>query len=185
MPTIFTHTAVPLAIGLGLGSRQISPRLLVAGVIASIAPDLVVLAFRFGVAYSDIEGHRGLFHSLAFALSLALLATAAAGPLRTTRGRAFAFVLASAASHGLLDMLTTGGLGVAWFWPFSGTRHFLPWQVIKVSPLSLQRLLSPAGRAVIASELWIVWLPATASCLALWIARRVRADAGATPRRDA
>jgi inner membrane protein len=179
MPTIFTHTAVPLAIGLGLGSRVISPRLLVAGVVASIAPDVDVLDFRFGIAYSDIEGHRGLLHSFAFALLLALLAMMATGPLRTTRARAFAFVLASAASHGLLDMLTTGGLGVAWFWPFSEARHFFPWQVIKVSPLSLQRLLSPAGRAVIASELWYVWLPATALCLSLWVARQSRA----TPRR--
>lgn len=185
MPTIFTHTAVPLAIGLGLGARLISPRLLVAGVVASIAPDLDVLGFRFGVAYSDIEGHRGLFHSFAFALLLALLAAIAAGLLRTTRIRAFAFVLASAASHGLLDMLTTGGLGVAWFWPFSEARLFFPWHLIKVSPLSLQRLLSPAGRAVIVSELWIVWLPATAACLSSLIARRVRVGAGATPRRGA
>jgi inner membrane protein len=173
MPTIFTHTAVPLAIGLGLGTRLISPRLLAAGIVASIAPDVDVLGFHFGIAYSDIAGHRGLFHSFAFALLLALLAALAAGPLRTTRGRAFAFVLACAASHGLLDMLTTGGLGVAWFWPFSDTRHFLPWQVIKVSPLSLHRLLSPAGRAVIASELWIVWLPAVLVCLSILGVRRV------------
>ena len=143
MPTILTHTAVPLAIGLGLGcSVTISPRLLPAsGILASMAPDLDVIGFHFGVAYADIDGHRGLLHSLAFALLLALLAAIAARPLRTTSGRAFAFVLACAASHGLLDMMTTGRLGVAWFWPFSGVRHFLPWQVIKVSPLTLHRLL--------------------------------------------
>src|SRR4051794_20587850 len=111
MPTIFTHIAVPLAIGIGLGTRRISPRLLAAGIAASIAPDLDVLGFRWGVAYADIDGHRGLFHSLAFAFVLGLLAASAAGALRSTAGRAFAFVLACAASHGLLDMLTTGGLG--------------------------------------------------------------------------
>ena len=185
MPTIFTHTAVPLAIGLGLGTRMISPRLLLAGVVATIAPDLDVVGFRFGIAYSDIEGHRGLLHSFAFALLLALLAATGAGPLRTTRTRAFCFVLVSAASHGLLDMLTTGGLGVAWFWPFSEARHFFPWRVIRVSPLSLQRLLSPAGREVIASELWVVWLPAAALCMSLWIAQRTRADTSVTPRRGA
>jgi len=173
MPTILTHTAVPLAIGIGLGSAAVSPRLLLVGVLASIAPDLDVAAFHFGVAYSDIKGHRGWMHSFAFALMLALLASVAAAPLRTTRRRAFAFVLVSAASHGLLDMLTTGGLGAACFWPFSDTRHFLPWQVIKVSPLSLHRLLSPTGRAVMESELHRVWLPAAASCSALWIARRL------------
>jgi membrane-bound metal-dependent hydrolase YbcI (DUF457 family) len=43
MPTILTHTAVPLALGLGLGPRAIPPRLLVAGVTASMVPDLDVL----------------------------------------------------------------------------------------------------------------------------------------------
>lgn len=181
MPTIFTHVAVPLAIGLGLGAPTVSPRLLAAGVLASIAPDLDVAAFHFGIAYSDIEGHRGLMHSFAFASMLALLAAAASGPLRTTRRCAFAFVLASAASHGLLDMLTTGGLGVACFWPFSDARHFLPWHVIKVSPLTLHRLLSPAGRVVMESELRTVWLPAAAVFLGLWTARRVRRRAVASP----
>jgi inner membrane protein len=174
MPTIFTHTAVPLAIGLGLGARTVPPRLLAVGMLASIAPDLDVLGFRFGVAYADIDGHRGLMHSFAFALLLALAATAAAGALRASRRCTFLFVLASAASHGLLDMMTTGGLGVACFWPWSDTRHFLPWRLIKVSPLSLQRLLSPAGRAVMDSELRVVWLPALGLCLASWAARRIR-----------
>jgi inner membrane protein len=172
MPTIFTHVAVPLAVGVALGTRLISPRLLCAGILASIAPDLDVLGFRLGVAYSAIDGHRGLFHSLAFALFLALLAALAARPLQSTAARAFAFVGIAAASHGLLDMLTTGGMGVALFWPFSDTRHFFPWRLIRVSPLSLQRLLSPAGRAVMASELWVVWLPAALLCLTLWSARR-------------
>ena len=171
MPTILTHPAVPLAIGLGLGARVVSPRLLLAGVLAAIAPDLDVVGFRLGIAYSDIEGHRGLLHSLAFALLLGLAAAAAAGPLRTTRVRAFLFVALAAASHGFLDMMTTGGLGVAWFWPFSGERHFLPWRVIKVSPLSLQRLMAPAGRAVLASEFRMVWLPAAAACGTLALAR--------------
>ena len=179
MPTVFTHTAVPLAIGIGLGMGVVSPRLFLAGVIASIAPDLDVTGFRFGIAYSDIEGHRGLLHSLAFALLLALLAACVAGPLRSIRGRAFAFVLASAASHGLLDMLTNGGLGVAYFWPLSEARHFFAWHPIKVSPLSLHRLQGAVGQAVMASELRFVWLPALGLCLSLWIGRRARSAAGA------
>ncbi len=38
---------------------MISPRLLIAGMVASIAPDLDVAAFRFGIAYSHEFGHRG------------------------------------------------------------------------------------------------------------------------------
>ena len=183
MPTIVTHAAVPLAIGLGLGPRAIPPRLLVAGIAASMAPDLDAIGLRLGIAYSAIDGHRGLMHSLAFAAMLGLLAAMGAGPLRTTRARAFAFVLACAASHGLLDMMTTGGLGVAWFWPFSDARHFLPWRVIKVSPLTLDRLLGPRGEVVMMSELRTVWLPAAAAGLACAFARvtlaRARARAAA------
>jgi len=179
MPTILAHAAVPLALGLGLGTRAVSPRLLVAGIAASMAPDLDAIGLHLGVAYSDTAGHRGLTHSLAFAVLLSLLATAAAGLLRTTRLRAFAFVLACAASHGLLDMLTTGGLGVAWWWPLSDTRHFLPWRVIRVSPLTLQRLMSPVGRAVMVSELWAVWLPAALLCGGVRLVRALRGAGGA------
>ena len=175
MPTIVTHAAVPLAIGLGLGSRTIPPRLLAAGIVASMAPDLDAVGLHLGIAYSDIDGHRGLMHSLAFAVLLAVVAAMAADPLRTTRARAFVFVLACAASHGLLDMMTTGGLGVAWFWPLSDTRHFLPWRVIRVSPLTLQRLLGPVGRAVMVSELRTVWLPAALLCATAWAVRAVAA----------
>jgi inner membrane protein len=132
-----------------------------------------------GVAYSAIEGHRGLMHSFVFALMLALVAGALASSLRTTRRRAFGFVLISGASHGLLDMLTTGGLGVAYFWPLSDARLFFPWHMIEVSPLSTHRLLSPRGRVVMESEWHTVWLPAIAMCMALWAARRVFSKKGA------
>ncbi len=39
MPTVITHAAVPLCIGLGLGSKVIPPRLLFAGIILAMLPD--------------------------------------------------------------------------------------------------------------------------------------------------
>lgn len=84
----------------------------------------------------------------------------------------FVFVLLSGASHGLLDMLTNGGLGVAYFWPFSDHRFFFPEQVIQVSPLSLRRLLGPAGRAVLESELLWIWLPGLVVLAAFAMARK-------------
>jgi len=112
MPSALSHAAIPLALGLGLGSRWVSRRLLVAGIVASVVPDLDVLAFRLDIAYSDAFGHRGASHSLVFAFALALIAFACAAPLRSSRRNAFLFVLVCAASHGLLDMFTNGGMGV-------------------------------------------------------------------------
>src|SRR5258706_8976673 len=68
MPTLLSHPAVPLALGLAIGASRVSPRLLCAGVVASVIPDLDVVGFNFGISYSDILGHRGLTHSLGFAL---------------------------------------------------------------------------------------------------------------------
>ena len=160
MPTIFTHPAVPIAIGYGLGSNIIPPRLILAGIAASVIPDLDVIAFKFGIAYADQFGHRGATHSLAFAVLLGAAAAAVAPWLRSKRLTAFLFVTVSAASHGLLDMLTTGGLGVAVLWPYATERYFFPWRVIVVSPLSLWEFLGLRGWRVIASELLWVWLPA-------------------------
>jgi len=160
MPTILTHAALPLALGIACGRRLVPTRLLLAGMGAAVLPDLDVLAFRFHVAYANAFGHRGFSHSLLFALVLGLLAAAAAPRWHLGRRGAGVFIGCAAMSHGLLDTLTNGGLGVALLWPWSAQRFFAPWQVIEVSPLSLGRLLGARGLAVIRSELLWVWLPA-------------------------
>lgn len=170
MPTIFTHPAVPIALGFGLGKNIIPPRLIAAGVAASVIADLDVIAFRLNIAYSSDYGHRGFTHSLAFAAALGVVAALIAPALRSKRLTSFLFVTVSAASHGLLDMLTSGGLGVALLWPYSSERLFFPWRVIAVSPLSLWQFLGLRGWGVIASELLWVWLPAAILFVILAIA---------------
>jgi inner membrane protein len=59
MPTIFSHPAVPLTLGFGLGKEIVSRRLLVAGVAASILPDLDVIAFSFGIPTNTSSGIAG------------------------------------------------------------------------------------------------------------------------------
>lgn len=172
MPTIFTHAAVPLVMGLGLGQRVISRRLLGVGVVAAMLPDLDVLAFRFHIAYADAFGHRGASHSLVFAAFVALAALWFARQLKSTRLATAVFVGISAASHGVLDAFTNGGHGAALWWPFSLERVFAPWQVIEVSPLSLRRVFSVRGWEVLQSELMWVWLPAVLICVVLVLIRR-------------
>lgn len=171
MPTILTHTAVPIAAGIAFGNRSISGRLMAAGVIAAVLPDLDVLAFRLGVSYADTFGHRGFSHAISFALLLGILAALGARWLRSRRRTAFAFVFVAALSHTLLDMLTNGGMGVALFWPFSDLRLFAPWQVIEVAPLSLRRMIGPRGLSVLASELKWVWGPELTGGVSLALVR--------------
>lgn len=142
-----------------------------AGVVASIIPDLDVLAFKFGIAYSDDMGHRGITHSMLFALVAGLIAYYLAPLLKSPPKRAALFVFIAGISHGLLDMCTNGGLGIAFFWPFSHGRFFMPWQIIEVSPLKIDQVLSARGLVVIYSELRWVWLPCILIGIALAMAR--------------
>lgn len=110
MPTIVTHAAVPLC--LGLGSRIIPPRLLLAGGAIAMLPDADVLAFKLGVAYGHVFGHRGFTHSLLFAFALPTLAMLFHRQFRASAATVWSFLLVSLLSHSLLDSLTTGGKGV-------------------------------------------------------------------------
>lgn len=158
MTTLITHPLPVLAIGLALGSRVIPARLLIAGMVVACLPDADVLAFKFGVAYADSFGHRGASHSLLFAALMGVLGGLFAPLLGSGRIKAAIWLALAAASHSVLDALTNGGLGVAWLWPWSEQRFFLPWRPIAVSPF-INGFFSERGLAVLASEARWVWLP--------------------------
>jgi inner membrane protein len=177
MPSVLTHPAVPLALGVAYGRRYVSGRLLLAGVGASILPDIDTLGLSLGIPYEHALGHRGLTHSIFFALLLAVAAAFLYRVLRSSPGAAFAVVFISCASHGLLDALTSGGLGVAFLSPFSNERYFLPWRPIAVSPLDVGRFFSDWGLRVLRSEGLCVWLPcALLGALGFLIRREPKAN---------
>lgn len=183
MPTPLSHPAVPLAIAVGLGRGAVPARLLAAGALASVLPDVDVVGLALGVPYAAALGHRGLSHSLAFAAGCGACAALLHPWLRARAVTAFSFVLLACASHALLDACTDGGLGVALFWPLSSERWFAPVRPIQVAPLGLARMLSPRGAAVLRSELLRIWAPAGLLAVALAGARRVaRSARGGEPR---
>lgn len=147
MPTILTHPAPAL---LRTWFPSLPTRVVVAAVIGSMLPDADVIAFALRVPYGSLFGHRGFTHSIFFAVLAALLLTLAMRPPRFAP--AFAFIFACTMSHALLDALTNGGMGVAFFSPFSNQRYFFPWTPIRVSPIGRLNL------RVLASEARWVWL---------------------------
>lgn len=179
MPTILSHAAVPLALGLGLGARIVPVPLLLAGIAAAILPDLDVVAFKLGIPYAHALGHRGVSHSLVFAALVGLLALPAAAWFKCHTWIVFLFIFIATASHALLDMLTNGGLGVALLWPWSEQRMFAPWQMIQVSPIGLRRIFSARFADVLLSELRWIWVPASALCAGLFFAVRKRLERAA------
>jgi len=146
-------------------SHVMDRRALGLGIFCAILPDVDVIGFAQGVQYGDLWGHRGLTHSLAFAALLsAVLVTLCyrreSGAVITGMGLYF---FLSAASHGVLDAMTDGGLGVALFSPFDTTRYFFSVRPVAVSPIGIQEFFSEQGLAVLASEAKWIWLPACAA----------------------
>lgn len=73
------------------------------------------------------------------------------------------------ASHGLLDMLTDGGMGIAVFWPWSDERHFFAWHPLPVAPIGF-RILSPWGVRFMLTELlyFFPFLMISVACWSQW-----------------
>ena len=166
MATPLSHLAVPLALSIGLGPDCVSPGLMVWALVCAVLPDIDAVGMWLGVPYDHPFGHRGFTHSIPFSVVLA-----GAGALITTQLGAspwvvFGVLLVSAASHGLLNAMTNGGLGVAFFSPFSNRRSFLPWRVIEVSPLRPTEFFSWRGLRVLGSELRWIWMPCGVLALA-------------------
>jgi inner membrane protein len=141
-----------------------------AGAVLSLLPDLDVIGFRFDVAYSAPLGHRGFTHSLVFALATAAVATLFIRPRTRTL---FAFLFLCAISHPLFDAMTDGGLGIAFFAPFSNHRYFLPWRPIRVSPIGA-RFFGARGLETLKSEALWVWLPLLVLSLGKYVFERQR-----------
>ncbi len=161
MATLFTHALV--AAGLGQAGKQDwrrDWRFWYIAVLCSILPDVDVLGFRFGIHYGDLWGHRGMTHSLLFAAVIAIAFSFRFPLALWERWKMMALLFIITASHGLLDAMTNGGLGVAFFSPFDRERYFLPWTPIEVSPIGAGRFFSGRGWEVIRSEIVWIWGPA-------------------------
>ncbi|WP_427964285.1 metal-dependent hydrolase [Altererythrobacter sp.] len=159
MPTVVTHAAVPLAIAVAAGPQRISRHVAMMGVVLAMLPDADVIGFRIGIQYADTWGHRGATHSLVVALLAAAVIAAFWRPARATG--VFLFLFFAAASHGLLDAFTDGGLGIALLWPFGDARYFAPVTPIRVSPIG-SGFFSARGFETLLSELRWIWLPSLA-----------------------
>jgi len=112
-------------------------------VVCSCLPDVDVIAFGLGIPYHAPLGHRGAAHSLAVAVCCGVLLGLMArrmGLPAVSLGLVSAVVMAS---HGLLDTLTDGGLGIALLWPFSNARYFAPWRPIPVAPIGMRLFTAP------------------------------------------
>lgn len=164
MASAFSHTFVALALGKAFQHPIMRWPVLLSGAICSIVPDLDVIGFYFGIQYGDLWGHRGMTHSLLFAglLSAALVAVWYRRKARAAQVGIFVYLFLCTASHGVLDALTDGGLGVAFFSPFDTNRYFFSARPVAVSPIGISSFFSEDAFHVLVSEVKWIWLPTIA-----------------------
>ncbi len=163
MASIFSHGFAAAAIGTCFAEKKHLSRFLILGALCAILPDADVIAFKFGIPYDHVLGHRGLTHSLAFAavwgMLLAWLTKSSEGSNPNLWIVWAIYFAICTASHGMLDAITNGGRGVAFFAPFDNHRYFFPWRPVQVSPIGASRFFSEWGLRVIMSELRYIGVP--------------------------
>ena len=77
-------------------------------------------------------------------------------------------------SHGVLDGMTTGGKGIAFFSPFDDDRYFLPFRMIKVSPIGISNFFNEWGLAVIKSEFVWIGIPSMIFVALVFVVRKMK-----------
>jgi inner membrane protein len=171
----FSHAIAAGAIGVAFSRRGLPARFWALGAACAIAPDADVIGVALGVPFGSLLGHRGLSHSLVFAAALAALVVAvgfAQERAEVARPRLWLYFFLATASHGVLDALTNGGPGIAFFAPFDDARYFFPWRPVVVSPIGIRPFFSDWGRRVLESELRWIWLPSAIFAGLTVVARR-------------
>lgn len=172
MPTIFTHALLGYSLArLMVNPGQVEGRYWLFSATLPVIPDLDTL-FMPWIPYSHPLGHRGLSHSPFFAgiLALATICFSQKTSQVFPSGRLglMLFYWIITASHGILDAMTDGGLGIAFFAPFTNNRYFLPFRLIPVAPIGVYRFFSAWGLEVFLIEVILFWFFALAMIVWSW-----------------
>jgi inner membrane protein len=174
--SVITHGVIGLLLGKVYTEDPMPARFWVLAAACAIAPDADALGWALGVPYESFLGHRGFTHSLVFAALLGLGVVLAAFRAERVGSRRFlglwAFFFVATASHGVLDGMTDGGLGIAFFSPFDTGRYFLPLRPITVSPLHVGSFFGRTGLRILANELRFACLPVFWLVILVWLTRR-------------
>jgi inner membrane protein len=104
----------------------------------AMLPDADVLPIALGAPDSGLFGHRGLTHTLVFALAVAIAAALLARKVGMRPLYFGFFVFLAVGSHGPLDALTHHSRGVPILWPFYSEPIASPWRPIPVAPTGLE-----------------------------------------------
>ena len=158
MATIFSHPAVALGLFPWFADVRNHKKILLTGALLTVLPDFDVIGLYAGIPYEHMLGHRGLSHSLLFAAIIAAIITAFfARQIKICATAVWFYLFICTTSHGMLDALTNGGLGIAFLSPFSNERYFFSFRPIEVSTLNIRTFFESQGASVLANEFITIW----------------------------
>jgi len=160
MASLFAHLIIGKAISATNFSKKYYLKVSFLAMISAVIPDIDVIGYFYHIPYQSPLGHRGFTHSILFALIWAIFIKICFFKNENWKKFQTYYIIIilflSTLSHGLVDAMTNGGLGVGFFIPFDHSRYFLPWRPILVSPLGIKNFFTPYGLEVIGNE--FIWL---------------------------
>jgi len=126
----WAHAIAGAAVGAFYQAPRHRRRVISLAAICAVAPDLDLIGWLLGISPFTLLGHRGLSHSIAFAVMLGVIAaTTLQHPVaRRHRIAAAVVLIVATGTHGVLDALTTyAPTGPAFWAPFSNHRYRFSW----------------------------------------------------------
>lgn len=133
MASFIGHSILGYGIG-KLGSVNNSSKTILLCIVCVLIPDIDALGFFMHLRYSSVFGHRGLTHSILFAglfpLAILFLFYRNNSLNKKQKFRLYLLFFIATVSHCAVDGLTSGGKGIAYFFPFYNKRIFLPYHPI-------------------------------------------------------
>ena len=167
MATVFSHALAGAAIVSMFPKKYRTKKVYGIAALSAVVPDFDYVGFVARIPYDSLWGHRGMTHSILFALCIAaLFGLWAKNKNEKTYLGYFGLLFLTTISHACLDACTNGGLGVAFYSPYNTLRYFFPWRPIQVSPMGIG-FFSERGLMVLVSEFYWVVLP----CLMVFLCR--------------
>ena len=157
---------MPSAIGHAIFALSLSPfrpynnKLLLSLILAMVCstiPDLDVIGFEAGIRCGAVWRPRGFSHSFLFSLitgiAVSYLFFNEECETKTDRFLISFFFFIITLSHGLLDAMTDGGLGVGFFIPVNNERFFFPIRPIPVSSMHIEAFFTSFGFSIFKQEM--------------------------------
>tara|TARA_B110000263_G_C15250633_1_gene483910 strand:- start:24 stop:563 length:540 start_codon:yes stop_codon:yes gene_type:complete len=176
MPTIISHSLI------GIFASRIfrinhKPKFWILSFICTALPDADMIGYYLGIPYNHLFGHRGISHSMFFALLLGFLVYflffRQEKLSKINSFMIFIYFSFVTMSHGFLDALTNASYGIPFFAPFDNTRYLFPYRPINAPSLDIQYFFKEQFFEIMIGEIILISIPIFVLLLTKFILKKL------------